>query len=83
MVHQVVLDAFMGPRPPKMVSRHLNGDSLDNRVANLAYGTQKENWADAVRVNAITRGSDRTGHKLDEHQVAYIKAQLEAGANQS
>jgi len=79
MVHQLVLDAFRGPRGNR-VSRHLNGDSLDNRVENLAYGTQKENWADAVKHGAITRGSKRSNSKITERDAAYIKGQLAAGA---
>lgn len=45
-VHQLVLEAFEGPRPDGMVCRHLNGDKADNRSANLAYGTQADNLRD-------------------------------------
>jgi hypothetical protein len=47
-MHQVVLTASAGPPPPGMECRHLNGDSLDNRSANLSWGTRAENAADAV-----------------------------------
>lgn len=49
-VHQLVAAAFLGPRPPGMQTRHLNGDRLDNRLENLAYGTQSQNELDSVRV---------------------------------
>lgn len=48
MVHRLVGEAFLGPRPPGMVTRHLNGDSHDNRIENLTYGTQSQNARDTV-----------------------------------
>ena len=81
MVHHVVLDAFRGPRPNGQVSRHLNGDSLDNRIENLDYGSQKENWNDAAAIGAITRGEGRANHKISEQDARYIKGQLAAGCH--
>ena len=49
MVHHLVAYAFLGPRPPGMHIRHLNGDSWDCRLDNLAYGTVSENQQDRVR----------------------------------
>lgn len=48
-VHRLVAGAFLGPRPDGCVIRHLDGNSLNNRVGNLVYGTQSENILDAVR----------------------------------
>lgn len=48
-VHQLVLEAFVGPQPTGVVTRHLNGDPGDNRLCNLQYGTQSENLNDVVR----------------------------------
>ena len=48
-VHRLVLEAFVGPKPDGLVTRHLNGDRLDNRLENLAYGTYSENMADNLR----------------------------------
>lgn len=42
-VHQLVCEAFNGPRPPSSVCMHLNEDYKDNTPSNLAWGTQKEN----------------------------------------
>jgi hypothetical protein len=47
-IHQLVLLAFLGPRPEGLEVRHINGDPTDNRLCNLAYGTRKENCADSV-----------------------------------
>lgn len=56
-VHRLVLEAFVGPMPPGLVCRHLNGCPTDNRLSNLAYGTHVENAQDAIRhgTNAHTR----------------------------
>ena len=45
-VHGAVAEAFHGPRPEGMQVRHRNGDSLDNRPANLTYGTNGDNQND-------------------------------------
>lgn len=45
-VHRAVLLAFVGPCPPGLEVRHLNGEPTDNRVENLRYGTHAENMQD-------------------------------------
>ena len=48
-VHELVLMAFVGPRPPmdeRCEIRHLDGDKTNNQLSNLKYGTSKENAAD-------------------------------------
>lgn len=45
-VHQLVMLAFVGPCPEGLEIRHLNGDGVDNRLGNLAYGTRAENIQD-------------------------------------
>lgn len=42
-VHQLVAEAFFGPRPQNKVVCHLNGNQADNRPGNLKYVTQAEN----------------------------------------
>ena len=46
-VHVIVAWWFHGKMPkPGMLIRHLDGDRLNSRPCNLAYGTAKENAAD-------------------------------------
>lgn len=45
-VHRLVMEAFVGPLPAGMQTRHLNGDPSDCRLANLAYGTPTQNALD-------------------------------------
>jgi hypothetical protein len=53
-VHRLVLDAFVGPCPEGYHGAHLNGDSGDNRLVNLAWVTPAENVAHKER-----HGTDR------------------------
>lgn len=49
LVHQVVLEAFVGPCPPGMEACHNNGDPTDNRLENLRWDTHSGNMWDQVR----------------------------------
>ena len=42
-VHQLVLEAFVGPRPAGCEVLHLNHNPADNRLENLRYGTRSKN----------------------------------------
>lgn len=80
-VHQLVLLAFVGPRPEGMVSRHLNSIPLDNRRVNLAYGTYAQNTQDAKEAGTLARGSAHGRSKLTETQVLEIRKRSEEGAS--
>jgi NUMOD4 motif/HNH endonuclease len=45
-VQALVLEAFVGPRPPSRVARHLDGDVWNNTPANLEWGTASQNTMD-------------------------------------
>lgn len=45
-IHWVIMETFVGPRPPELEVRHLNDIKSDNRLENLVYGTGVENWED-------------------------------------
>lgn len=56
LVHQLVLEAFMGPRPDGYEVLHLNHLPWDNRLVNLKYGTRSENMKmDYVAGNRLSR----------------------------
>lgn len=45
-VHVLVLQSFKGFAPAGQETRHRNGDPADNRLANLCYGTRRQNALD-------------------------------------
>lgn len=72
MVHHLVLEAFVAPRPDGMVACHNNGDPADNRPENLRWDTQSANRLDTVRhgndANA-TKGTCPSGHVYTEENT--------------
>ena len=48
-VHHLVLEAFVGPKPPGAQCRHKDGIKTNNVLENLQWGTVQENADDRVR----------------------------------
>ncbi len=55
----IVVDVWKGGRPPGMVAYHINGDTTDNRAANIGFITPREL-------------GEMTGHKSRRRPVAKI-----------
>lgn len=67
VVHRLVLESFVGPRPDGMECRHLNGNRQDARLSNLAWGTPMENAADKFDHRTLPnmgRGACVRGHSF-------------------
>lgn len=65
--HQLVLEAFVGPRPEGMETLHGNGVPGDNRLGNLRWGTHAENAQDTLRHgrhNMLSKSTCPRGHDL-------------------
>lgn len=70
---RLVCDAHHGPAPfHDAVTRHLDGNPRNDRPENLAWGTQKDNVADAIRHGTLPRGSNHGRAKLTETDAAAI-----------
>jgi len=81
-LHVLVLIAFVGPRPPGMECRHLNGNAGDNRLDNLKWGTRSENRKDAIAHGTMPqmgKGEKHASAKLKNSQVLEIKKMLKEG----
>lgn len=71
--HSMVAHCFIGPRPSGLQVRHLDGDPHNNRAANLAYGTARENSADAKMHGTVLRGRDLQNARLTERGVMAVR----------
>jgi hypothetical protein len=49
LVHHLVLESFVGPRPEGLLGLHWDDNAANNYVSNLRWGTYSENGFDAVR----------------------------------
>ena len=70
-VHQLVLEAFVGPRPEGYEACHKNDESTDNRLDNLYWGTREQNIADQKRNGKFVSYNGnathcRRGHPFDD-----------------
>jgi len=75
LIHRVILESFGGAAPsPDIQTRHLDGNPHNNRLSNLAWGTQAENWADSKR-----HGRYRRYWKLESQEVDGIRRRWSAG----
>lgn len=81
-VQELVLEAFVGPRPTGLLARHLNGNPEDCSVGNLAWGTQKENMADAVRHGTSAR-KDYDVSIIRDRSISGREAARRAGVSQN
>ena len=61
LVHRLIYSTIVGEIPKGMVVRHLNDIPSDNRIENLAIGTQKDNALDCIR-----NGNHRPNIKIPE-----------------
>lgn len=71
-VHLAVLEAFQGKRPKGAQARHLDGNRKNNRLANLAWGTPKQNAADKRTHGTQPLGEAVGRGVLDTKKVARI-----------
>lgn len=70
-IHQLVLLAFVGPRPDGMLVCHRDDNPRNNRLENLRYDTPRGNAQDVVKRRARRKGASRcmAGHALTPKNV--------------
>jgi len=78
-IHRLVGEAFIGPLPPGMHTRHGQNGSGDPGLANICYGTAAENEADKVRDGTSNRGERNGCARLTRALVEEIRSRYAAG----
>jgi HNH endonuclease/NUMOD4 motif len=71
-VHRLVGEAFLGPRPDKHETRHLDDNRANNNLTNLVYGTSKENSQDSIRNGGTLFGLLHQNCFISDELVAEI-----------
>lgn len=73
LVHVLVAETFIGPRPTGLQVRHLDGNPGNNRRSNLIYGTAKENARDRERHRRTLRGERHGSAKISDYEVERMR----------
>lgn len=83
-VPRLVLETFVGTCPDGFQAMHGDGCIDNNSIANLSWGTPKDNAADRDAHGTTARGSKVGTAKIDESQASRIlKLRAEARSLQS
>lgn len=83
-VHQLVMEAFVGPRPPGLEVAHYDGNGYNNKLSNLRYATAVSNNADkrrhgTYRPPPVLLGKKNWRGKFDADQIREIRSRRAAG----
>jgi len=66
LLHSLMLEVFIGPRPDGMQACHNDGDKSNSAIENLRWDTRQGNEADKVKHRTKLTGSKVTGSVLVE-----------------
>lgn len=77
-VHDLVAEAFIGPRAPSLEVCHADGTRTNNTLSNLRYGSRSENARDRIQhgrgpTGEKTRGENNGNVKLTKQDVTAIR----------
>lgn len=79
-VQILVMNAFVGPRPPGLVCHHIDGNRLNNALTNLAWVTQSYNVQDGWdRGRQAPRGEQRYNAVLTDDLVRAMRQSYAEG----
>jgi hypothetical protein len=78
-IHNLVLEAFVGPRPEGLLGCHKDDNPANNNIKNLYWGTAKQNTADAIRNGNTRDGENSSSAKLTEATVLQVVELKTAG----
>lgn len=78
-VHSLVAETFIGARPEGAECCHCDGNSLNNSLGNLRWGSAKDNQKDRLLHGTDVRGIKHPKAKVSDEQVLEILKRLQSG----
>lgn len=72
LIHHLVLEAHVGPRPEGAEGAHWDGSRDNNSLTNLRWATKQGNGADNARLG-VSKGERHSLHKLTDEAVRGIR----------
>lgn len=78
LVHSLVLESFVGPRPQSQEACHNDSDPTNNCLSNLRWDTRSGNFADKLANGTAQRGSNANNSRLSDVSVLAIRADTRA-----
>ena len=82
-VHQLVLEAFVGPRPEGHVTLHADDDTKNNRLGNLSYGTPAENSRQMSERGRWAGGAREATHCRNGHEYTAKSSRIRSDGYRS
>lgn len=80
-VHHLVLETYVGPRPPGLLGCHNDGNTSNNHVENLRWDTHKSNAQDRRKHGTQVEGTKDRRAKLTEFDIPHICNGYQAGCS--
>lgn len=81
MVHWLVAEAWIGPRPEGADVCHIDGTRTHNAASNLRYDSRINNLADRAAHGTQQTGQRNPAAKLTDEQAEQVRAQRRAGVS--
>ena len=78
-VHDIVCEAFHGPRPIGFTVAHEDGVNSNNASENVSWKTQSDNHMDKLRHGTLLFGEAHPQAKLTADDVLVIRSRLRKG----
>lgn len=79
-VHRFILECWEGVKPRNIITRHMDGNPLNNAISNLKYGTVQENVQDAFKHTGNYAEGEKNGRAvLNANDVHAIRNRFDSG----
>lgn len=78
-IHDLVAQAFIGPKPDGSSVNHIDGNKKNNNASNLEYTSHAENMSHAGSHGLMARGEDHPASKMTNQSVKQLRSDRISG----